>query len=431
MRRGRSARGGPSFLARVLLAGVLLTGFALVWLGLPLPAAARPPAAPIDPARRAAEAIEQALHRHAPDVHRCFEQALADRLDVAGDVEVEVDVGSGGKVTAARLTAKGGGTAPAGLAACVEARAKLFIIEGIEPGATVVLPFAFAGQNDQFAIKASDVPVRGPRPAKPGARPPFTVKILVDPVNTRMPQASLTLLTLAPKNRVALHRHPVSSKAFYLLSGRVRLLGPPGAAPIAVEPGAAVFVPAGHPHAIENLGQKDDAVLLQIFVAPGPEAIYRDPKDEAARAAFEVVREGAKAGDRPAVLVGPQQAPPVPVFGNVGAMRVLLDAKLTGTPNFSLAVLDLSDAALWLRHVHPGSEIAYVASGAGTITVGSEEVPFGPDTALYLPGGQPHQVKFARGSHRVIQIFAPGGPEQLLAGGVVDEREKQRQEQAR
>jgi hypothetical protein len=30
---------------------------------------------------RVAQAIERALQRHGPEVHRCFEQALADRLD--------------------------------------------------------------------------------------------------------------------------------------------------------------------------------------------------------------------------------------------------------------------------------------------------------------------------------------------------------------
>ena len=104
-------------------------------------------------------------------MHRCFEQALADRLDVAGKVEVEVDVGAGGKVTGAKLRARKASDLPPALGTCVQAAAKSWKIAGIEPGASVVLPFSFEGQINQFVIKAADVPDRGPG-ARPRARPP-------------------------------------------------------------------------------------------------------------------------------------------------------------------------------------------------------------------------------------------------------------------
>ena len=47
---------------------------------------------------RVAAAVENTLRKHAPDAHRCFEQALADKLDVAGKVELEVTVGAGGQI---------------------------------------------------------------------------------------------------------------------------------------------------------------------------------------------------------------------------------------------------------------------------------------------------------------------------------------------
>ena len=71
--------------------------------------------------QRVAEAIERALQKHGPDVHRCFEQALADRLDAAGKVEVEVDVGAGGQVTGAKLLPQGAAICRPALATCVQA----------------------------------------------------------------------------------------------------------------------------------------------------------------------------------------------------------------------------------------------------------------------------------------------------------------------
>lgn len=394
-------------------------------------ALATPPAlraAPDDPARRAAEVIEKTLQKHAPEVHRCFEKALADRLDVAGDVEVEVDVGPAGKVVAAKLRGSGGSEAPAGLAACVEQSARNFVLTGIEAGASVVLPFSFQGQVDQFAIKAADVPDRGPRAAagKRAVAPPFSIKLLIDPVNVRVPKAALTLLTIAPKNRVAMHRHPGSGKALYLLAGRARLLGPSGAAPIVVDPGTAIFVPPGYPHALETLGKDDSAVFLQVFSPPGPERVYRDPNDAQARAAFEVVRDGAKAPAAAApgaaapapVVVKPASAPTLPMPAGAGTTKVLLEPGVTGSPDLTLALVELPAHAQRLRHSHDGaSELLYIAQGSGTLEVGSEITPFGPETALFLPAGQPHAMKFAgTGPARIIQIFAPAGPGQHAAG---------------
>ena len=389
-----------------------------------------------DPARRAAEVIEKTLHKHAPEVHRCFEKALADRLDVAGNVEVEVDVGAKGVVKSAKLSIPGGGEAPADLATCVEEAARHFVLDGIEPGASVVLPFAFQGQVDQFAIKVADVPERGPRaaaakragkaaaaPAPNAPPPPFAVKLLIDPVNVRVPKAALTLLTVAPKSRVAMHRHPKAAKAFYLLSGHARFLGPAGAAPVNVDPGTAIFVPPGYPHALETLGKSDSAVFLQIFTPPGPEQVYRDPTDAEARAAFEVVREGARtpaaAADAVVVVARLASTPASATGAGPATAHVLLDGHNTGSSDLALIVVDVPPGAQWPRHSHTGaSELIYVESGAGTLEVGSEQTPFAGETALYLPAGQPHAFKFAAtGPVRLVQIFAPAGPEQQAAAG--------------
>jgi quercetin dioxygenase-like cupin family protein len=367
--------------------------------------------------RRIAEAIERALQRHAPDVHRCFEKSLADRLDSAGKVEVEVEVGQAGQVTGARLLNQAGEVPPE-LSACVREAAKGWRLEGVEPGAAVVLPFSFEGQAQQFVVKVADVPERGPGSAKGRAAPAasFTVKVLVDPVNTRNPHAALTLLTLKPARRVAMHRHPKSAKILYLLKGKARVLGPPGVPPIRAEEGTAIFLPEAYPHVIENTARQAEATFLQIFSPAGPERVYRDPKDAEARTLFEVLRDPrvkAPPGVKPVMATWERPA----TFAGKGRAHVLISQQTTGNPALALSVLELGPGVTLPRHSHGGtSEILYVLEGGGKLTVGSETTPFGPATAMYLPPDQPHDLKLAGGGHTVIlQIFSPAGAEQDLS----------------
>jgi len=105
-------------------------------------ALAGPAQPPASEAQRAAQIIERALQKHGADVHRCFEKSLADRLDVSGKVEIEVEVGPAGRVTATKLLSHGP-AAPSALSTCVQKAAAGWTIEGIETGAKVVLPFSF------------------------------------------------------------------------------------------------------------------------------------------------------------------------------------------------------------------------------------------------------------------------------------------------
>jgi quercetin dioxygenase-like cupin family protein len=301
-------------------------------------------------------------------------------------------------------------------------------IDGIEAGASLVLPFSFAGQMNQFVVKSADTPEHGPGAAKlkekekggkPVAAPPFTVKVLADSVNVRAQQVSLTLLSVGPASRVAMHRHPHSAKALYLLKGHARLLGPPGTEPEKIDEGTAVFVPAGYPHVIENMGRQSTAVFLQAFVPPGPERVYRDPKDPQGRAEFEVIRDPSKARKPPAangqlVVKSLADVKPTTILGGKGTARILLDPQDTGSPALSLNVVEWSGGAEAPRHQHAGSaEVLYVISGGGTLTVGSESYPFSAEDAIHIPADQPHAGKFAPGDKTVaIQIYAPAGPEQ-------------------
>ena len=128
----------------------LLRSGSAVALAVVLSSSARAQASQPEEAR-IADILQSALVAHGAEVNRCFERALADSLDVAGKIELSVDVGAGGKVTKAE-PALDEVKSPV-LLACLEASAMSWTLMGIDPGSTVVVPLAFEGQAAQFTIK--------------------------------------------------------------------------------------------------------------------------------------------------------------------------------------------------------------------------------------------------------------------------------------
>jgi quercetin dioxygenase-like cupin family protein len=388
--------------------------------------------------QRVSRVLQSTLVAHGAEVHRCFEKALADTLDVAGKIELAVDVGAGGRVTK---------TAPAldeaqspALLACLQTSAETWSFAGIDPGSTVIVPLEFEGQSAQFTLKAADAPDHGPgapgskgtKPApkgkkpvtSPSAPPPFSVKLLIDEKTMRARQASMSLLTVAPASRIAMHKHPVS-EILYVLKGHARILSQPGTPPERLDEGMAIFMPPGAPHVIENMGRQTPVVMLDYFVPMGPERVYRDPTDPVGRNAFEVIHGSgvpADAGGPASGVAAPikwgiataAKVEPIVLPGGKARVRKLLTTDNTGRQVAYLGVLEADPGAEIPRHLHPMSaELLYVVSGGGVLTVGAEPIPFGPDTAIQIPENQPHLAAFTGPDKTImIQLYAPSGPEQ-------------------
>ena len=387
-------------------------------LAVILSSAARAQAGVQPEENRIAGILQSALVAHGAEVNRCFERALADTLDVSGKIELSVDVGAGGKITKAE-PALDEVKSPV-LLACLEASALTWSLVGIDPGSTVVVPLAFEGQAAQFTIKVADAPDHGPPAPKHKAGgaappvPPFSVKLLVDEATMHAQKAAVAQLTVAPANRIALHRHP-GAEILYVVRGHARVLGAAGVAPEKLDEGMAIYIPPSMPHAIENMGRQTAAVLLDLFVPPGPEKVYRDPTDPAARAAFEVIHDPKATSPDGAkfVVSAPVAADTVALFGGKGKATTLLDVAHTGNRAVYLGKLEAEPGAEVPRNVHAGAdEILFVTAGAGELTVGSEKFPFEAPVALYIPAGQPHAAKFTgTDKAELVQIFAPAGPE--------------------
>jgi quercetin dioxygenase-like cupin family protein len=390
--------------------------------------------------QRLSRVLQAALVAHGAEVNRCFEKALADTLDVAGKIELAVDVGPAGRVTK---------TAPAldevkspVLLACLQETALTWSLAGIEPGSTVIVPLAFEGQAAQFTVKVADAPERVPgakgapagkgtapgkpasaKPPAPRAAPPFSVKLLVDEATVRARKASLSLLTVSPASRISMHQHPVA-EILYVRRGHARILSRLGTPPVKLDEGMAIFLPQFTPHVIENMGRQTPVELLEFFAPAGPERVYRDPTDAVGRANFEIIRGDANpagaTGGAPAPLALPVadvakiEARALP--GGKSRVRLVFGPEQVGRTNCSFGVLEADPGAEVPRHEHAGSEeILFVLAGGGELTVGAEKTTFEPDEAIYIPEGQPHAARFTGPDKTLLlQLYAPAGPEQRV-----------------
>ena len=95
------------------------------------------------------------------------------------------------------------------------------------------------------------------------------------------------------------------------------------------------------------------------------------------------------------LVVTATEAVTVPILGGKGTVKVLLDPKTTGSESVTVNLLEFAPGTELPRHDHgPSTEILYTVAGQGKLSVGSEEYPFGSESVLYLPAGQPHAIKF-------------------------------------
>jgi mannose-6-phosphate isomerase-like protein (cupin superfamily) len=265
-----------------------------------------------------------------------------------------------------------------------------------------ILPSSFKPQAGQYVVSAADIPecalgAESSSKAKTGPKrdAPFTVKVLADETNVKAAEISLTLLSLGTRSRVAMHSHPKSAELLYLVKGHALFLGPTGVPPVKLDEGAAVFVPAGYPHVIENMGRQSTAVFLQAFSPPGPERVYRDPTDARGRAEVEVIRDPAQAHVPPeaegkvVVATAADSKPEAPPRGG-GNARKLIEGTM------SLTLFEWADAAeVRSEGESPATRVFYFISGGGSLKVAGEPQPLPAEAVAYLPRGTTYTMKVA------------------------------------
>jgi len=111
--------------------------------------------------------------------------------------------------------------------------------------------------------------------AETTALPGRTWYSYVGPRNTPTERTSMGVSIYPAGSRPAGHVHPAEEETVYCISGRGRLVCPAGTAEL--EPGVAVFIPAGLFHATESDGPEPLEILCS-FSPPVLPGSYEPPK---------------------------------------------------------------------------------------------------------------------------------------------------------
>jgi mannose-6-phosphate isomerase-like protein (cupin superfamily) len=89
-------------------------------------------------------------------------------------------------------------------------------------------------------------------------------------------------------------------------------------------------------------------------------------------------------------------------------IRVLLDARLGGAANQSLAEASLEPGQATQRHYHARSEELYVLlEGEGDMEVDGERSRVGPGDAILIPPGAWHEIRAGEAPLRFLCCCAP------------------------
>ena len=101
-----------------------------------------------------------------------------------------------------------------------------------------------------------------------------------------------------------------------------------------------------------------------------------------------------------------------PVRGEVG-FRTLFGADVR-TPDFTVGVTEL-EVGGWLgHHRHEPSEIYYVLSGEGTLSIDGKDHPVRTRTAAYIPSNSEHGIRNTGNEQlRFFYVFAVGSFEEI------------------
>jgi len=103
------------------------------------------------------------------------------------------------------------------------------------------------------------------------------------------------------------------------------------------------------------------------------------------------------------------------LHGRAGTFRILIDEETSGAKHFSLLVNTLDAGKVSDEHKHDVEHCWYVLSGKGTMIIGGESFPVGPDMAIFAPAHTLHQIIVGPDEDLTfIVVYAPPGPEQKL-----------------
>jgi putative monooxygenase len=261
----------------------------------------------------------------------------------------------------------------------------------------------------RYTVAARDVEAWKPRGGKLEAR------VLVDGSTAGDPRASLSILSLDGRSELPLHRQ-TSARVLVVLEGVVRVKGLAGGKGEELVAGDAAYVPAGVAVSVlSTCCKRAPTRLLVLYTPAGPERSWRgDP--EAAKATTTVLSPAERKRVDPAApqprVARARELAELDLLGGKGTVKILFDAERAGDKAAYVGQLTAAAGAAIPEHSHAGeSELLYILSGKGEMTVDGLPMPVEAGMAVVIPPGKRHAFKTDHGLS-AVQFYTPSGPEQ-------------------
>ncbi len=182
-------------------------------------------------------------------------------------------------------------------------------------------------------------------------------------------------------------RNAASEDVVYLASGRARAIV--SGEGFDLEPGSALFVPAGAPYRFD-VDQGEDALLVSVL---SPQPGRGDGLD-------------VRGDDGPAV-VREEDEPRIPA-GDDRYFKLMVDPRFgCRTVTQFVGFIEKSRAPY---HTHTYEEVIYILGGEGVVHIDDRHVPIHRGTSIFLPPGVPHCLENVSSEVlRLLGVFSPPG----------------------
>lgn len=341
-------------------------------------------------------AIQKAVNDTRAARHACWAKASADKI-VAGKVVLKLRFK---KTRVASVGVVSDTTRSEKLGDCLMALYKNY---GWQPVFTddtpVQLPFEFLAARAQYTVNENDVTQRVL------AKTNLKVRALLHKGNTRNGAAALSKLVITGGLDIPMHKH-TSAEILYFAGGTGVLRWPGGKR--TVKSGTLVYIPAGAPHGFKQTG-REETLAMQVYVPGGPEQRFLGgPKT----GTTPVGKLRHWRGPRPIVLPNKRLKSYKLGGGKAGSVTLRLDGVKKKRASFQ--VMLLKPKAAVPKHKHAtSSEIIYMTSGAGVVTIAGSEYPVKAGAAIQIPAGVEHAFRVTSAEPVVaMQLYVPAGPEQ-------------------
>jgi quercetin dioxygenase-like cupin family protein len=106
-----------------------------------------------------------------------------------------------------------------------------------------------------------------------------------------------------------------------------------------------------------------------------------------------------------------------PITAGKGTEVQVLVGPGDGAPHFALRRFIMQAGGSMPMHVNTVEHEQYVLRGKARLTIGGETHEVGPDTALFIPAGIPHDYQVIEGPFEFICIVPNDQDEMTLVGG--------------